>query len=47
MTGDVVAEISENGLGAAKLDVSADRVAQGVISLGSFPFAVAEAQKGH
>ena len=45
MRGDVVAEVSGNGLGAAKLDVSADRVTYGVIPLGLFSFAVAETQK--
>ena len=45
--GDVVAEVSRKGLGAAKLEVSANRVTEGVIPLGLFPFAVAEAQKRH
>ena len=47
MGGGVVEEVSAKGLAAAKLEVSANHVTEGVIPLVLFPFAVAEAQKRH
>ena len=45
MGGDMIALVRRKGLRAAELEVSTGRVAQRVIPLGLFPFAVAVARK--